>query len=151
MYSFVQSHIKVMAEETGDGVESKIAVVWDFEHISAMTAAVCAVPPEEKPADDLLIMPRLTFSEVTCNCTKFPHLGDVIIVSSCENDAETVSQSLQNLDLGSESGSEEGMYDDESEEKELHYRTEHNTEDAGNVEMYSETITLKGSSYHSSF
>ena len=48
LYSFIQSHIKVVAEETGYGVDSKIAVVWDFEHISAM----CAIPPDEKPADD---------------------------------------------------------------------------------------------------
>lgn len=139
-----------MAKETGDGEESKMAVVWDFEHIGAMTAAVCAVPPEEKPADDLVIVPRLMFSEVTCNCTKFPHLGDVI-VSSCKNDTENVAQSLQNLDLDSESGSEEGMDDNESEEEELHDMTDQNTEDAGNVEMFSETMNLKGSSYHSSF
>ena len=60
-------------------------------------------------------MPRLMFSKVNCNCTKFPHLGDVTV--SSRDDTEPVSQYLQNLDLNSESNSEDDV--SESEEQEL--------------------------------
>ena len=33
-----------------DGEEAKIAVLWDFDHASGMTAAAYAVRPEEKPS-----------------------------------------------------------------------------------------------------
>ena len=59
----------------------------------------------KKTADGWVIMPRLVFSKVNCNCTKFPHLGDVIV--SSRDDTDSVSQHLQNLDLGSESNSED--------------------------------------------
>lgn len=111
-----------------------------------MTAAAYAVRPEEKPADGLVIMPRLVFGKVNCNCTKFPHLGDIIV--SSRDETETVSQYLQNLDLGSDSNGEEDI--SESEEQELSSGDSDDT-DAGNVELFTETMSLKGSSYHSSF
>ena len=107
-----------------------------------MTAAAYAVRPEEKPTDGLVIMPRLVFGQVNCNCTKFPHLGDVIV--SARDVTETVSQSLQNLDFDSESSGEEDL----SRSKEPKDSDETN---AGNVELFTETMNLKGSSYHSSF
>ena len=58
---------QVAPEETEDGEEAKIAVVWDFDHASGMTAAAYAVRPEEKPADGLVIMPRFVFGKVNCN------------------------------------------------------------------------------------
>jgi len=64
-----------------DGEEAKIAVVWEFDHASGMTAPAYAVHPEEKPADGLVIMPRLVLGKVNCNCTKFPRLGDIIVSS----------------------------------------------------------------------
>ena len=137
---------QVAPEETEDGEEAKIAVVWDFDHASGMTAAAYAVRPEEKPADGLVIMPRLVFGKVNCNCTRFPHLDDVIV--SSRDETETVSQCLQNLDLSSESSGEEDLSD--NEELELSSEDSDNT-DADNVELFSETINLKGSSYHSSF
>ena len=120
--------------------------MWDFDHASGMTAAAYAVRPEEKPADSWVIMPRLVFGKVNCNCTKFPHLGDVIV--SSRDDTESVSQYLQNLDLGSESNSEEEV--SESEEQELSSE-DSDDNDADNVELFTETMNLKGSSYHSSF
>ena len=137
---------KVGPEETEDGEEAKIAVVWEFDHASGMTAAAYAVRPEEKPADGLVIMPRLVFGKVNCNCTRFPHLGDVIV--SSRDETETVSQYLQNLDLGSESNGEEDLSD--SEYQELSSGDSDDT-DADNVELFTETMNLKGSSYHSSF
>lgn len=107
-----------------------------------MTAAPHAVRPEEKPGDDLIIMPRLVFAEVSCNCTKFPHVGDVIVNSQ---DAESVSQQLQNLDLGNESDGDEEIYESDELSSE-----EHDDSDA-DVELFTETIKLKGSSYHLSF
>ena len=111
-----------------------------------MTAAAYVVRPEEKPADGLVIMPRLVFGKVNCNCTKFPHLGDIIV--SSRDETETVSQYLQNLDLGSDSNGEEDI--SESEEQELSSGDSDDTDD-GNVELFTETMSLKGSSYHSSF
>ena len=120
--------------------------MWDFDHASGMTAAAHAVRPEEKPADDWVIMPRLVFGKVNCNCTKFPHLGDVIAPS--RDDTKSVSQYLQNLDLGNESNGEEEV--SESEEQELSSE-DSDDNDAGNVELFTKTMNLKGSSYHSSF
>ena len=71
--------------------------MWDFDHASGMTAAAYAVRPEEKPADGLVIMPRLVFGKVNCNCTRFPHLDGVIV--SSRDETETVSQCLQNLNV----------------------------------------------------
>ena len=140
-------HLKVASEEMENGKEAKIAVVWDFDHASGMTAAACAVRPKEKPTDDWVIMPRLVFGKVNnCNCTNFPHLGDIIV--SSRDDTESVSQYLQNLDLGSESNGEEEV--SESEEQELSSEDSYDN-DAGNVELFTETMNLKGSSYHSSF
>jgi len=73
---------KVAAEETEDGDEAQIAVIWDFEIIAGMAAAGCVVMPVEKTADDLVEMPRLAFKEVTCNCTEFPRIGNVIITTT---------------------------------------------------------------------
>ena len=137
---------KVAPEETEDGEEAKIAVVWEFDHASGMTAAAYAVRREEKPTDGLVIMPRLVFGKVNCNCTRFPHLGDVIV--SSRDETETVSQYLQNLDLGSESNGEEDLSDNEYQE--LSSGDSDDT-DADNVELFTETMNLKGSSYHSSF
>lgn len=117
--------------------------MWEFDHASGMTAAAYAVHPEEKPADGLVIMPRLVFGKVNCNCTKFPHLGDITV--SSQDETETVSQ---NLDLGSKSNGEEDV--SESEEQELSSGDSDDT-DAGNVELFTETMNLKGSNYHSSF
>jgi len=117
--------------------------VWEFDHASGMTAAAYAVHPEENPADGLVIMPRLVFGKVNCNCTKFPHLGDITV--SSQDETETVSQ---NLDLGSKSNGEEDV--SESEEQELSSGDSDDT-DAGNVELFTETMNLKGSNYHSSF
>ena len=86
------------------------------------------------------------FNKVNCNCTKFPHLGDVIV--SSRDDTESVSQYLQSLDLGSESNDEKEA--SESEEQELSSE-DSDDNDADNVELYTETMNLKGSSYHSSF
>lgn len=117
--------------------------MWEFDHASGMTAAAYAVHPEENPADGLVIMPRLVFGKVNCNCTKFPHLGDITV--SSQDETETVSQ---NLDLGSKSNGEEDV--SESEEQELSSGDSDDT-DAGNVELFTETMNLKGSNYHSSF
>jgi len=117
--------------------------VWEFDHASGMTAAAYAVHPEENPADGLVIMPRLVFGKVNCNCTKFPHLGDITV--SSQDETETVSQ---NLDLGSKSNGEEDV--SESEEQELSSGDSDDT-DVGNVELFTETMNLKGSNYHSSF
>jgi len=60
-------------------------------------------------------MLRLVFGKVNCNCSKFPHVGDVIV--SSQDETETVSQYPHNLDLGSKSNGEEDL--SESEEQEL--------------------------------
>ena len=64
----------------------------------------------------VMIMPRLVFGKDNCNCTKFPHLEDVIV---SRDETQTVSQYLQNLDLLSESNSEEDVSDNEEQELSL--------------------------------
>ena len=93
----------------------------------------------------VMIMPRLVFGKVNCNCTKFPHLEDVMV---SRDETETVSQYRQNLDLLSESNSEEDVSDNDEQELSLE---DSDDIDAGNLELFTETMNLKGSSYYSSF
>ena len=67
---------QVAPEETDDNEGTKMAVIWDFQPMTGMTGA--AIQPEEKPADHMVSVPRLAFDEVSCNCTQFPSVGDIV-------------------------------------------------------------------------
>ena len=67
---------QVAPEETDDNEGTKMAVIWDFQPTTGMTGA--AIQPEEKPADHMVSVPRLAFDEVSCNCTQFPSVGDIV-------------------------------------------------------------------------
>ena len=94
-------HIKVIPDETEDGKDARIVVIWDFELIQGTT--VCAFQTVEKPADNLAAMPRLAFDDVFCNCTNFLTVGGVINVAKVV-DTTAIAQQLQILDLGNASG-----------------------------------------------
>lgn len=68
-------YIKVVFEETEDGEEVKIVVVWEFDYVSGMIVVVYVVRLEEKLVDGLVIMLRFVFGKVNCNCIKFLYLG----------------------------------------------------------------------------
>lgn len=95
---------KVAADETKDGKEAQITVIWDFEIVPGMTAVACAVKPVEKPAGDFIIMSRLAFSEVSiCNSKMFPRVGAVIMAGWEES---MVAKQLENLQLNVSDGSD---------------------------------------------
>ena len=63
----------IAPEEMDNDKETKTAVIWDFELAAGITAAVFTVKPVEKGADGLVIMQRLNFQSVSCNCTVSLH------------------------------------------------------------------------------
>ena len=86
---------QVAPEETDDNEGTKMAVIWDFQPTTGMTGA--AIQPEEKPADHMVSVPRLAFDEVSCNCTQFPSVGDIVRTP----DTGAIAARLQNLNLSS--------------------------------------------------
>ena len=86
---------QVAPEETDDNKGTKMAVIWDFQPTTGMTGA--AIQPEEKPADHMVSVPRLAFDEVSCNCTQFPSVGDIVRTP----DTGAIAARLQNLNLSS--------------------------------------------------
>ena len=82
-----------MPEETEDNEGVKIAVIWDFERTVGMTGA--AVQPVDKPADNMAAIARLAFDTLSCNCTNFPSVGNVMITPS----SGLIAQQMQNLDI----------------------------------------------------
>ena len=72
-----------------------MAVIWDFQPTTSMRGA--AIQPEEKPADHMVSVPRLAFDEVSCNCTQFPSVGDIVRTP----DTGAIAARLQNLNLSS--------------------------------------------------
>ena len=87
-----------------------MAVIWDFEPMTGMTGA--AIQPEEKPADHMVSVPRLAFDEVSCNCTQFLGVGDIVRTP----DTGAIAEWLQYLDL---SGVPDvyGVTDDENDKE----------------------------------
>jgi len=58
-----------------------------------MTGA--AVQPVDKPADYMLAIARLAFDMLSCNCTNFPSVGNVMITPS----GGLIARQMQNLDI----------------------------------------------------
>ena len=117
---FIYYTQKVDPEETEDGEDVKIVIIWNADRTAGLTAAACTVQPIEKPADGLVIMPRLAFSEVSCNCAGFPRVGDIVISlpkDAVDGDTGAISQQLQRLDLDSESDVDENEEEERDDEK----------------------------------
>ena len=86
---------QVAPEETDDNEGTEMAVIWDFKQTTGMIGA--AIQPKEKPADHMVSVPRLAFDEVSCNCTQFLWVGDIVRTP----DTGAIAAQLQNLDLSS--------------------------------------------------
>ena len=109
-----------------------------------MTGA--AIQPEEKPADHKASVPRLAFDEVSCNCTQFPSIGDIV----CKPDTGAIAARLQNLDLSSVPdvyGDSDDENNKESGEEDARDKSNSKVEE----ELFTEFMQLKGSRYHESF
>ena len=135
---------QVAPEETDDNEGTKMAVIWDFEPTTGMTGA--AIQPEEKPADHMVSVPRLAFDEVSCNCTQFPSVGDIVRTP----DTGAIAARLQNLDLSSVPGvhgDSDDENDKESGEEDARDKSNRKVEE----ELFTELMQLKGSSYHEPF
>ena len=121
-----------------------MAVIWDFEPTTGMTGA--AIQPEEKPADHMVSVPRLAFDEVSCNCTQFPSVGDIVRTP----DTGAIAARLQNFDLSSVPdvhGDSDDENDKESGEEDARDKSNRKVEE----ELFTELMQLKGSSYHEPF
>ena len=149
MFSHTSFHVfqpnKVVPEETEDNEEAKIAVIWHFESTVGMTEA--AVQPVDKPADNMSAIARLAFDTLSCNCTNFPSVGNVMIMPS----RGLISRQMQNLDI---SALADGYVDLDDEDKEESGDGNEDNGDETKTEMgqlYTKLIQLKGSSFHTTF
>lgn len=150
--------------------DGEVMLIWDFEITDlSLTASHCSVkakiPSSISPIDS--VMPPLDLSRVTCNCVNSSSNGKVLLVLS-RTESRTISeiniQKLSLLDVDEENACEDEEEDMEEEEgeddddfanasgsssKELF--APESTECPPTEPLYTETFTLKGSSFHEHF
>lgn len=144
-------------------------LIWDFEVTDlSLTASHCSVkakmPSSVSPIDS--VMPLLDLGRVTCNCVNSSSNGMVLL--SCTAESRTIPEiqrlSLSDIDEENACDEEEEVKEEEQEEGEDDYdfgdasgltskdlfAPEH-TECPPREPLYTETFTLKGSSFHEHF
>ena len=154
--------------------DDTVLLLWDFkldETISVTSSRSLVQPRETKSPNRIPFMPLLDLTKVDCNCSNFPRRGKVILA----NGSQTLDRGLQNLTLDENAASEEEEQsleeeeDDESdgEEEEFDFDADakatcSNTEkeylpvadsvlSSINDTLFTESFTLKGSSFHDHF
>ena len=130
---------QVALGETDDNEGTKMAVIWDFEPTTGMTGA--AIQPEETPADHVVSVSRLAFDEVSCNCTQFPSVGDIVRTP----DTRAIAAQLQNLDLSSVPdvyGDSDDENDKESGEEDACDKSNSNVEEGLFITMRKREVRL---------
>ena len=151
--------------------DSEVMLIWDFAITDlSLTASHCAVkakiPSSVSPIDS--VMPPLDLSRVTCNCVNSSSNGKIL--SHTDHESRTISEiniqklSLLDIDEDEDNACEEEEEDKEEEEgeddddftdasglssKELF--APESTECSPTEPLYTETFTLKGSSFHEHF
>ena len=158
--------------------DEEIMLVWDFDVddvFLSLTASQCSVQVKipSKPTS-ITSMPYLDHKTVNCNCDSKSVQGKVCLSSSLTSAAKRATSSMQRLSLSDINEEEEGnTSEEESEQQELQDADEEvlgfvtdclidrrgagelispeNT--AGDVPepLFTESFTLKGSSYHEHF
>ena len=117
--------IEVLSSTVLKETNKDMLLVWDFR-ISSLTASAAAIAPRIPEVDLYLQCPFVDLKNTSCNCSKFPHVGSVLL----EEYMLEIKQEEVN----------EG-YDDESQPQEKETETE----------LFTEVYKLKGSSYHEDF
>lgn len=160
--------LQIHPDEVED--DSNMLLIWDFEikeaYLSVTSSQSGVRPKVPNSPDKMPSMPLLNLSSVDCNCSNFPRQGNVLVA----NEDEGATKGIQNLslseDLLSEQSSEEGDSDEEEDkegEEEFDFDEDicQNSDEAkeyvpsengpSGKDLFTETFTLKGSSFHEHF
>ena len=143
-------------------------LIWEFQiqetTLSVTSASSLVRPNIPSLPDKMPAMPLLNLSEVECNCT-FVRRGQVLL----QNEAQSATRGLQNLSLAKNSEQEEASQEEDSsleevveewdeDESDFHVHVptsaavEFIPDNASSKDtMFTETFTLKGSSFHDHF
>ena len=162
----VPSGCQIDPDEVED--DDEVILIWEFqiqERTLSVTSASSLVRPNIPSLPDKMpAMPLLNLSEVECNCTCVRR-GHVLL----QNEAQSATRGLQNLSLAENSEEEESQEEDSSLEEvveewdedesdfDVHAPTSAAVEfvpdnNASSKDtMFTETFTLKGSSFHDHF
>lgn len=158
--------------------DEEIMLVWDFDVddvFLSLTASQCSVQAKipSKPTS-IASMPYLDHKTVNCNCNSKSVQGKVWLSSSLTLAAKRATSSMQRMSLSDiNEQEEENISEEESEEEELQDADEEvlgfvtnrliNSRGAGELiaaentachvsePLFTESFTLKGSSYHEHF
>lgn len=166
--------LQIHPDEVED--DGKVILIWDFNKINlSFFASQCSVKAKIPSSDNKIYsMPYLDLNRVNCNCAKSSKQGKVLL-SCAATSATTAASRLQRLllfDL-SHINEEDGLEEEgeEAEELELQYVDEefdlvsNRVNDSETAELlapentvcdcgetlFTETFTLKGSSFHEHF
>ena len=151
-------------------VEDKsMLLIWDFQlqEMNLSVTSQCLVRPNIPSApNNMPLMPLLDLTVVDCNCSNFPRRGNVLL----ENVAQGAARRIQELSISENNRSEdnevnvENLSEEEDEEEfdfgsyvpdpsdgvrefiPLGSASDKAAEDT--CTLFTETFTLKGSSYH---
>ena len=149
--------------------DDEVILIWEFQiqetTLSVTSASSLVRPNIPSLPDKMPAMPLLNLSEVDCNCTSVRR-GQVLL----QNEARSATRGLQNLSLAENSEEEEDSQEEDSfseevleewDEDELDFDVRVPTTAAvefvpqNNASMkgtmFTETFTLKGSSFHDHF
>ena len=142
-------------------------LIWDFELTNLpLTASHCSIKAKMSssvsPVDS--VMPHLDLSRVTCNCVNSSTKG-IVLLSSCtearaipeiqrlslsDNEEENVSEEEEE-DEKEEEGEDDDDFADASGSSSKELFAPKSTECSPTEPLYTETFTLKGSSFHEHF
>lgn len=145
--------------------DDEVILIWDFQiqetTLSVTSASSLVRPNIPSLPDKMPAMPLLNLSEVDCNCTSVGR-GQVLL----QNQAQRATRGLQNLSLAENSEQEDSQeedsfleevveeWDEDESDFDVHVPTSaavefvpDNNASLKNT-MFTETFTLKGSSFH---
>ena len=138
--------------------DQDILLIWDLEVQAAMSASASALPPKSHLPDKMPTAPLLDLQSTLCNCSSFPNVKLVVV----NRDGLQTANGSVDSDCHSSSDNNDD-YDDDGEEEENKEEEEggevgalpssHSTEKKKKQEtsLFTEFISLKGSSYHGHF
>ena len=164
------NEFQIHPDEVEDNAE--IMLIWDFKVDTlnlSLTAANCLVKAEVPSSVNTIVsMPYLDLNSVDCNCTcaKSSKRGKMLRVTTTDTSATGAATELQRLSLSDrneEGSSEEEEEDDQNAEEDFFDVCDRDGDsevaelfapvtvcDAGE-ELFTESFTLKGCSYHEHF
>ena len=167
LFSPTFNEFQIHPDEVEDDAE--IMLIWDFEVDTlnlSLTAANCLVKAEIPSSVNMLVsMPYLDPNSVDCNCTKSSKRGKIL--RSTTTDTSAAASELQRLSLSDNNEEDSSEEEEEEEYQNVEedftdvYDRDGDSEvtklfapdtvcDVGE-ELFTESFTLKGCSYHEHF